>query len=81
MSIATLTSKGQITVPRDVRKELGLEPGTKVSFVHNAEGDIVVQRVGRSVKELSGALPYSGPALTIHEMDEAVGKAVLRAQR
>ena len=38
MPIATLTSKGQITIPQAVRTALGLQPGTKVDFVPVADG-------------------------------------------
>lgn len=57
MSRATLTSKGQITVPKDVRERLGLKSGDRVKF--EFEGDSVRLRVekGRSLEELKGSLP------------------------
>jgi len=38
MSAATITSKGQITIPKDIRAMLGLEPGDKVNFLANING-------------------------------------------
>ena len=57
MSRATLTSKGQITVPKDVRERLGLKSGDRVAF--EFEGDSVRLRVekSRSLEELKGSLP------------------------
>ncbi|MDP8900586.1 MAG: AbrB/MazE/SpoVT family DNA-binding domain-containing protein [Actinomycetota bacterium] len=57
MSRAKITSKGQITVPKDVRDRLGLESGDRVVF--EFEGDTVRLRVERrkSLGELRGSLP------------------------
>ena len=57
MSRATLTSKGQLTVPKDVRDRLGLKSGDRVVF--DLEGDAVRLRVERrkSLRELMGSLP------------------------
>ena len=57
MSRATLTSKGQLTIPKDVRDRLGLESGDRVVF--EFEGDVVRLRVERrkSLGELMGSLP------------------------
>lgn len=57
MSRATLTSKGQVTIPKDVRDRLGLESGDRVVF--EFEGDAVRLRVERrkSLGELMGSLP------------------------
>lgn len=74
MSTATLTSKGQITIPKDVRDELGLSPGARVSFERSPSGDIVMRRQPRPLMELSGALRYDGPPVSIEEMDEALGR-------
>lgn len=57
MSRSKLTSKGQITVPKDVRERLGLKSGDRVVF--EFEGDSVRLRVEerRSLEELRGSLP------------------------
>lgn len=44
MDVATISSNGQITLPVDVRRRLGVAAGDQVVFVDNEEGDIVVVR-------------------------------------
>lgn len=68
---AKLTSKGQITVPSAVRQALGVEPGDEIVFLDGENGDFRVRRVG-SIKELYGCVPYSGPPITIEEMNQAI---------
>lgn len=57
MSRAILTSKGQLTVPKDVRERLDLKSGDRVVF--EFEGDSVRLRVEgrRTLEELKGSLP------------------------
>lgn len=57
MSRATLTSKGQLTVPKEVRERLGLKRGDRVEF--EFDGDSVRLKVQRrrSLEELRGSLP------------------------
>ena len=43
----TLTVKGQVTIPKKVRDALRLSAGDQVDFEVNAEGDVVVRKVGR----------------------------------
>ena len=54
---ATLTSKGQLTIPKEVRERLGLSSGDQVVF--EFDGDSVRLRVERrkSLEELRGSLP------------------------
>lgn len=42
----TLTVKGQVTIPKQIRDALSLVPGCRVDFAVNQEGDVVVRRVG-----------------------------------
>lgn len=42
----TLTSKGQVTIPKRIRDALNLAPGCSVEFAVNREGDVVIQKVG-----------------------------------
>lgn len=83
MARATLTSKGQLTVPKDVRERLGLKVGDRVTF-EVVEGDSVRLRVERrrSIGELKGSLPstreYPGKeaerrAAREHIVGEALG--------
>jgi AbrB family looped-hinge helix DNA binding protein len=81
MSIATVTSKGQITIPQDVREELGIVTGTKVEFVRYATGHIAFVARTRSITELAGILKSDGPPLTIEQMDEAIGDYMAEQDR
>jgi AbrB family looped-hinge helix DNA binding protein len=74
MSIATVTSKGQVTIPQDVRERLGIVAGTRVEFAERADG--VVEFIPRtaSIMDLEGALKWDGPAFSIEETDAAIGE-------
>ena len=45
----TLTSKGQITIPKQIRDALNLEPGCAVDFAVDRNGDVVIHKVGARV--------------------------------
>ena len=79
MPTATMTSKGQVTVPAEVRRELGLGHGSRITFERVEDGSYRVARVGRSIMELSGCLKYEGPPLTIEEMNEAIADAAVES--
>jgi antitoxin PrlF len=76
MPTAKVTSKGQITIPVEVRKALNLKPGESVDFYKSGDGEFVFRARNRSILELEGCLAGYGPPLTIEEMDEAIGQAV-----
>lgn len=75
MSTGTMTSKGQITIPKDVRLALGLTAGVVVSFEENDAGEYVIRATRRTAADLAGSLKYSGKALTLGDMDDAIAKA------
>jgi antitoxin PrlF len=76
MSIATVTSKGQVTIPQHVRERLGITTGTRVEFAERADGVVEFIPVTSSIMDLAGIIPWDGPAVSIEEMDEAIGDAV-----
>ena len=49
-----MTSKGQVTVPRDVRIDLGLSAGDRLDFVRLENGGYAIMPVTRSIRSLDG---------------------------
>lgn len=74
---AKLTSKGQITLPKEVRDRHNLRPGDIVEFVER-NGETVVKPRNLRAVDLIGILgpPPSGETLTIAQIDEAIMNAV-----
>ncbi len=60
MSEATMTSKGQVTVPADIRKSMGLSAGERVVFTLLDDGTTVMRAKSRSLVELKGMLKRAG---------------------
>jgi AbrB family looped-hinge helix DNA binding protein len=54
---STINSKGQVTIPAEVRRSLGVAPSDKVAFVIHESGTVELRRVGYSVADLRGILP------------------------
>lgn len=76
-STATVTSKGQITIPKDVRDRLDLKPGDRVRFEVEAEGTARMTALNRSLDDLIGILgpPPSGARLTVEDINAAIEAA------
>jgi AbrB family looped-hinge helix DNA binding protein len=75
MSQATMTSKGQITVPKDVRDDLDLRAGSKVIFVKVGPQRYGIVARTRKIDDLFGVLHRPGvPALTIEEINEGIAE-------
>lgn len=76
MAIGTLTSKGQVTVPKEVREHLHLASGDRLEFVIEQSGRVSLQPLGGSVRRLYGMFQRKGrPAPTIEQMEEALIEA------
>jgi antitoxin PrlF len=60
MSEATVTSKGQVTIPAEIRKALAIEAGAKVVFTQLDDGTTVMRAKTRSITDLKGMLKRSG---------------------
>ena len=75
MPTATLTTKGQITIPKEVREFLGVETGDRLSFVVREDGSVIVKPITRHVRELGGLLHRPAHrAVSISEMDEGIAR-------
>ncbi len=76
MVAATMTSKGQVTIPVAVRKRLRLKAGSKIDFVENKAGELVLKPRSGDISTLYGIVKYDGPPVSIEEMNEALLDAV-----
>jgi antitoxin PrlF len=71
MATATMTSKGQLTIPKEIRDKLGLREGDKVELL--LEGDHVTLRLAtRDVRALKGLIGKPARPVSLEEMDEAI---------
>jgi antitoxin PrlF len=74
MATATLTSKGQITIPVEVRTALGVDVGDRVEFVEIAPGRYEFIAATRSVTALRGMFGKARKAVSIEEMNAAIAR-------
>ncbi len=79
MTTATMTSKGQITLPAAIRAKLRLVKGSKLEVSENAEGQIVLTprraKTG-DIRKLRGILKYDGPPVSVEVMNASIGRAI-----
>lgn len=70
MSEATVTSKGQITIPVDIRQSLGLQAQDRVTFTPMPDGTVVLRAKTKSILDLRGLLPplSADPAVSVDDM-------------
>ena len=66
-----MTSKGQITIPADVRRRLGLEVGDRVEFVE-ADGGFAIKPANDDVRALKGLLRKPARPVTIDDMNATI---------
>jgi len=72
MPTATMTSKGQITIPIELRKAMGLDAGDKIDFVEIEKGQYRMIPRTDSIRDLEGCIPKLDHVVTIEEMNQAI---------
>ncbi|HEV3512016.1 MAG TPA: AbrB/MazE/SpoVT family DNA-binding domain-containing protein [Candidatus Sulfotelmatobacter sp.] len=75
MASATVTSKGQITIPVRVREALGLDAGDRIEFVEIDKGKFAIVAATRSIRELKGMFhDKRRKPVSIDEMNAAIAR-------
>jgi AbrB family looped-hinge helix DNA binding protein len=74
MATAAVTSKGQITIPVEVRKKLGIKAGDRVRFIEGEHGEFILKPKTGSIKDLKGFARWTGKPVSIKEMNETIAK-------
>jgi AbrB family looped-hinge helix DNA binding protein len=72
MATATLTSKGQVTIPAAVRDKLGLAAGDRVEFVETAPGEFALRAATGDVRALKGAVRWPARPVPVGAMNAAI---------
>ncbi|QQB63408.1 AbrB/MazE/SpoVT family DNA-binding domain-containing protein [Kytococcus sedentarius] len=82
MVAATMTSKGQVTVPKEVRDALHLTAGSRLVFEATADGGYLVRgvREADSLAVMAGRLRRRGPAVSLVQMDGAIASGAAAGQ-
>jgi antitoxin PrlF len=75
MALATLTSKGQVTIPKEIRESLRLHTGDKIEILVKESGEAVIRPICQKVDDIFCILKnINQKALSIDEMDQAIKK-------
>jgi AbrB family looped-hinge helix DNA binding protein len=74
---ATVTDKGQVTVPKEIRDQTGIAPGSRLDFELQDDGTLRVRVLKRGADNLFGLVHRAGiKARSIEEMDQGIANAV-----
>lgn len=72
MSSATLSVKGQITIPKNVREQLGLNTGDRIEFIEIEKGIFKIVPATHDVTALKGIIKKPGKAVLLEAMENAI---------
>ena len=75
MAVSTITSKGQITIPKEIRDLLQLQAGHRVEFQFNARGEMIMRPRNRDFRALKGMVRHARKTpVSVKEMNEAIAR-------
>lgn len=74
MGTATITSKGQMTLPKDVRDKLGLKKGDRVDVRARDDGTAVIVPRTATLEDLMNCLPKAKRRLSVEEIDAGIAR-------
>ncbi|MBI3200191.1 MAG: type II toxin-antitoxin system PrlF family antitoxin [Myxococcales bacterium] len=78
MPTATVTSKGQITLPKRIRVLLRLEEGDRVAFRERPDGSVVIEPETLDLMSMEGRIRPPARGISLDEMDAAIRRAVTK---
>ena len=80
MTTATVSSRGQVTIPSDVRRALSVGARDRVEFIFLDPGKFAIVAAKRPVTELKGLFGKSLKPMTIEQMDAAIANSGAKAR-
>ena len=80
--LSTVTAKGQVTLPKELRDRLGIVPGKPLDFEIDAGGNLVARPLRRDATAVLGILKRPGQAAVgVEEMDTAIADSAVERDR
>ena len=80
-AVSRITSKGQVTIPEEIRREVHLSAGERIEWEVTDHGTVELRKAGGSLDALTKILPPPRRALTVEEMDRAIGRRLVERRR
>ena len=77
MTEALLTSKGQITIPKEIRKAFKLEDGDRIDFV-SEKGWVIMVPLKGNILDLYGSIPHRGKPLDFKKLKERIKREMVK---
>ena len=72
VATATITSKGQVTIPKKIRDKLHLDAGQRIEFLEDENGNITICPVVENVTKLKGMVRKPSKVVSLKEMKNAI---------
>ncbi len=81
MAEATISSKGQITIPAAVRAALKLKTGTRIRFIQEDDGRFSLVPLTRSILRMQGIVPKLDRTVSLEEMEDAIAEGNIEGNK
>jgi AbrB family looped-hinge helix DNA binding protein len=81
VAVSKITSKGQVTIPEEIRREYHLQAGEQVEWEVTDHGTIELRKAGGSLDDLVRILPRPGSAATVEDMNRGIAAHLRRKHR
>ena len=81
VAVSKITSKGQVTIPEEIRREYHLQAGEQVEWEVTDRGTVELRKAGGTLEDLARILPRPRRVVTVEQMDAAIGAHLRRKHR
>lgn len=75
---ATVTSKGQITIPLPIRKQAHIEVGMQLDFQVESDGSIIIRSLSHDISEIKGIVKPKKKPVSLRDMKKAISDSATK---
>lgn len=81
VAVSKITSKGQVTIPEEIRREYHLQAGEQVEWEVTDRGTVELRKAGGSLDDLARILPRRDSSVSVDDMNRAIADHLRRKHR